>query len=389
MNSAIDNSVAGKKIAVAMSGGVDSSLAAALLKAQGAEVIGFTLQLYDYGKAVASSKTCCAGRDIHDAKQVAAQLDIPHYVLDYQEIFQREVIDDFVDSYVRGETPIPCVRCNEKVKFVSLLDFAKELGADAFATGHYIHREGENLYCAKDEGRDQSYFLWTLTPEQLAFSCFPLGNLQKSEVRALAKEFNLSVADKPDSQDICFVPSGHYSDIVRTLRPEAEQGGEIYHLDGRLLGEHKGLYQFTIGQRRGLGLTREGTALYVVGFDREHARLIVGSRDDCAVCLVGLKDINWIGAKPKEDHELFVRLRTPQALQAARLEVDKVILETPQLGVAKGQACVFYQKCGKNRLRVLGGGWIDKTTLLPRTNQIATKTIEQNGRISLSEFSSL
>lgn len=353
-----------QKIAVAMSGGVDSSLVAAQLKAEGAEVIGFTLQLYDDGQAVASSKTCCAGRDIHDAKQVAARLDIPHYVLDYQKQFQRAVIDDFVDSYKRGETPVPCVRCNETVKFTQLLDFARELGAEAFATGHYIHKEGTGLYCPKDKERDQSYFLWTLTPEQLAFSLFPLGNFTKDEVRAKAKAFGLQVAGKPDSQDICFVPNGNYADLVRKLRPEVEFVGEVYHKDGRLLGKHQGLYQFTIGQRRGLGVFDDGAPLYVVALDVARSRLIVGGRADCSICKVHLKGVNWIDAPPDGEQPLWVRLRSTQEPQLAQLDGKDVILETPQLGVAKGQACVFYQKNYNDRLKVLGGGWIDGTSLL-------------------------
>ena len=378
----------GKKIAVAMSGGVDSTLAAALLSKRGARVMGFTLQLYPHqtsaesgaganasaGAGAAQSKTCCAGRDIYDAKQVAAQLGIAHYVLDYQDYFRQNVIDDFVDSYARGETPLPCVRCNERIKFSLLLDYAKGLGADYFATGHYIDKRNTHLYQAADSARDQSYFLWRLTNAQLAFSLFPLGALYKDEIRKLARHLGLLVADKPDSQDICFVPSGHYSDVVSRLRPEVQRAGDILHIDGRVLGRHQGLYRYTIGQRRRLGALSPDP-LYVIAIEPKEALLIVGSAQDCLTRSLSLSDMNWIGEdmiddstidggaiNGAEDKQLLVKLRSTHNPLKARLTGKTIILDEPQSGVALGQACVIYDNCGKQK-RILGGGWISQTDL--------------------------
>ncbi len=372
----------GKTIAVAMSGGVDSSLVAALLKSRGLKVIGLTLQLYNHAAAAGRAQSCCAGRDIHDARRVAAHLDIPHYVLDYQKDFHESVIEDFVESYAHGQTPVPCTRCNERVKFSRLLDFAREIGAQALATGHYIRREeteqGAALYRARDLERDQSYFLFTMTAAQLAFSHFPLGGLRKDEVRALAQQFALSVAAKPDSQDICFVPSGNYKNIVRRLRPEVQRAGDIVHINGAHLGRHDGLYQFTIGQRRGLGVFATGSSaepLYVIGLDVARALLIVGAREEGAVRRLWLRDVNWLGDVEANGADLFVKLRSSQAPIAARLEIKgsnvEVALQEAENGIAAGQACVFYKSCD-NKHRMVAGGWIEETDVSRSMQKLAT-----------------
>ena len=364
------------RVVVAMSGGVDSSVVAALLHAQGYDVVGVTLQLYDSGSASARKGACCAGQDIHDARNVAARLGIPHYVLDYETRFREKVIDRFADSYMRGETPIPCVACNQHIKFADLFETAKDLGADALATGHYISSRadgagGRALYRALDAARDQSYFLYATTPAQLALLRFPLGDLPKAKVRELAREYGLEVADKPDSQDICFVPSGNYASIIERLRPEAMQSGEIVHVDGRVLGHHNGIVHYTIGQRKGLGLSdhsvSHGVALYVVHIDAEKAQVTVGPREALARQVLALRDVNWIGAGDWSgvgDREIHARIRSTRAPVPARLErvgdSARVTLLDPEEGVSPGQACVFYDNAGAET-RVLGGGIIDTT----------------------------
>jgi tRNA-specific 2-thiouridylase len=370
MNSlGIDKPAAATRVVVAMSGGVDSSVTAALMAEAGYEVIGMTLQLYDHGAAISRKGACCAGQDIHDARNVADQLSIPHYVLDYESRFREAVIDEFADSYLRGETPIPCVRCNQTVKFHDLLATARDLGADALATGHYVRREAGDgaaaLLRGVDPERDQSYFLFATTRGQLDFLRFPLGGMDKRETRAHAKRFNLPVADKPDSQDICFVPNGNYASIVERLRPEAHAPGDIVDLNGTVLGQHEGIIHYTIGQRRGLGLggRKEGEdPLYVVRLDPDARCVIVGPRAALGIDRVVLKDVNWIGpdAGPSAGMACTVKLRSTMAPVAAQLEISaenaiSVRLEQPQFGISPGQACVFYD--GE---RMLGGGWIQR-----------------------------
>ena len=352
-----------------MSGGVDSSAVAALLKREGHDVIGVTLQLYDHGEAIGRRGSCCAGQDIHDARRVADKLDIPHYVLDYEQRFKTLVMQAFADSYSAGETPIPCVSCNQQIKFRDLLDTAMELGADLLATGHYIERRdgphGPELYRARDAERDQSYFLFATTRAQLAALMFPLGAMHKSEVRALARDFGLPIADKADSQDICFVPQGRYTDIVERLKPGAAEAGEIVHVDGRILGRHGGIIHYTIGQRRGLGVGG-GEPLYVVRLDPGSRQVVVGPRESLRTPALALRDVNWLGDDPigKEGRDVAVRIRSSAPLQPATIHEEggrvQVSLHGDEYGVAAGQACVLYADAGP-RARVLGGGWIDGT----------------------------
>jgi tRNA-specific 2-thiouridylase len=356
------------RVVVAMSGGVDSSVVAAKLAQEGYDVVGVTLQLYDHGAALSKKGACCAGVDIHDARRVAEEMGFPHYVLDYENIFRDAVIDEFADSYLAGATPVPCIRCNERVKFKDLLETARDLDADCMATGHYIRREigprGPELHSAADSARDQSYFLFSTTPEQLEFLRFPLGGLaSKAETRALAAEYGLIVADKPDSQDICFVPGGDYAAVIEKLRPGAADPGEIVHADGRILGRHEGVIHYTIGQRRGLGIGGLEEPLFVVRLDVEARRVIVGPKAMLATRTVPLREINWLGDAPlasRPEWPLSVKVRSTRPPREAILrpvsETEaEVELLSPEEGVAPGQACVFYETGGS---RVLGGGWI-------------------------------
>ena len=360
----------GARVVAAMSGGVDSSVTAALLKRAGYDVVGVTLQLYDQGAAAKKKGACCAGQDIHDARRVAESLGIPHYVLDYEQRFKERVIADFASSYARGETPIPCVRCNERVKFADLMDTARELGAEALATGHYIRRvagpNGPELHRAADPARDQSYFLSATTPPQLAYLRFPLGDLPKPEVRKLAAELGLITADKPDSQDICFVPGGKYANIVEKLKPDAAKPGDIVNLAGEVIARHDGVIHFTVGQRKGLGLSGNEEPLFVVALDAANARVVVGPRAALAARTIKLRDVNWLidaGAPfAKEPFECAVKVRSMRPPVAARVtphedRTASVELLSPEESIAPGQACVFYERDGT---RVLGGGWIAK-----------------------------
>ena len=358
------------RVVVAMSGGVDSSVAAALLKEQGYDVVGVTLQLYDHGVAIGKKGAWCAGQDIQDARQVAQRLAIPHYVLDYESRFRTEVMDSFADAYARGETPVPCIACNRTVKFRDLLKTARELGAEALATGHYVQRvrgeAGPELHRGADPARDQSYFLFGTTKDQLDYLRFPLGHLPKSETRALAERFDLPVAEKPDSQDICFVPGGNYAAVVQKLRPEAVEPGEIVDQQGRVVGRHDGIVHFTVGQRRGLALgDRDGTdndPLYVVRLDPEARRVVVGPRAALGRTEMALYDLNWIGPAFEGAMPVQVRVRSSQALRPAEIELSDgdalVRFAEPEIGVSPGQACVVYDAMTGSR--VLGGGFIKR-----------------------------
>ena len=356
-----------QRVVVAMSGGVDSSVAAALVKSAGYDTIGITLQLYDHGEAVKRKGACCAGQDIHDARNVAASLDIPHYVLDYESLFRESVIDNFADTYLSGHTPIPCVRCNETVKFKDLLTTAKNLGAEALVTGHYIEtsfNDGQwQMRRPVDEKRDQSYFLFSTTPEQLSFLRFPLAYLTKNEIREFAAKLALPVADKPDSQDICFVPNGDYATVIERLRPDCSLPGEIVDMDGNILGQHQGVLHYTVGQRRGLGVAI-GEPLYVVHIDADKRQVIVGPKDALARRTIMLDEVNWLGGEMLSDPiDVKVKIRSTGSpvranltlLQGQRAEVS---LDIPEEGVSPGQACVFYGADEGPAARVLGGGWI-------------------------------
>jgi len=354
----LDGPLAKRRIVVAMSGGVDSSVVAALAARSGAETIGITLQLYDHGAAVGRTGSCCAGQDIRDARAVADRLGIAHYVFDHESAFRQSVIEDFADEYMAGRTPIPCVKCNMGVKFTDLFRLAKELGADCLATGHYVRRvvgaDGPELHRAADPARDQSYFLFATTSAQLDYLRFPLGGLPKPQVREIARELGLGVALKPDSQDICFVPEGDYAAIVRKVRPDADTSGEIVDLSGRVLGQHRGFIHFTVGQRRGLEIGGQAQPLYVVRLEPETRRVVVGPREALAVSAASLTNINWLGGDPTGP--LTAKVRSLAKPVPARLSGGRLEFDTPEYGVAPGQAAVLYDGD-----RVLGGGWIAAT----------------------------
>jgi tRNA-specific 2-thiouridylase len=369
LGNAPESDLRGKRIVVAMSGGVDSSVVAALAARSGAETIGVTLQLYDHGAAVGRTGSCCAGQDIRDARAVADRLGIAHYVFDYESRFRDSVIQNFADEYAAGRTPIPCVRCNQGVKFTDLFGIARDLGADCLATGHYVRRvigdDGRaQLHRAADPARDQSYFLFATTQDQLDYLRFPLGGMPKPRVREIAAEVALGVAAKPDSQDICFVPDGDYAKIVRKLRPEAADEGDIVDLEGRVLGRHKGLIHFTVGQRRGIEIGGSPEPLYVVRLDPADKRLVVGPRRALAVQAALLDDLNWIGG----DHRgpVTAKVRSLAKPVPAQFDGRAVHFDAPEYGVAPGQAAVLY--AGE---RVLGGGWIAETVAASVAENVA------------------
>ena len=360
----MDNVAPGARVVVAMSGGVDSSTAAALMVDAGYDVVGVTLQLYDHGEAIGRKGACCAGQDIHDARRVAEALGIPHYVLDYESRFRESVMEEFANSYVRGETPIPCVRCNQTVKFRDLLGTAKDLNADCLVTGHYVRRvageDGGEMHRAHDPTKDQSYFLYATTREQLDFLRFPLGDMTKSETRHHAERFNLPVAEKPESQDICFVPNGNYAKVIAKLRPGAWEPGDILDLDGNVIGQHEGIINFTVGQRRGLGVAA-AHPLYVVRIDPKRRQVIAGPKSALAKTELKVSAVNWIGpgAVPPSERRVGVKIRSTSMPEAGviRCNTDgwNVVFDEPQTGIAPGQAAVFYDGD-----RVLGGGWIQR-----------------------------